>query len=307
MVACAGLHYAHTKGVLHRDVKPENLLFTETGQLKVTDFGIAKVVGGSRRARDQRRRDPRHARLHGARAGRGQGPRPARRRLRRRRDALRAALAAGCRSPRRAAASRSCTATCSRSRRRCATSRPTSPAPLADVVMRALARDPKDRYQTPEEFGVAIGEAATKALGAGWFQATGVPVMATGPILASTTLVPSAPQAAAADAAASHAVRSGRETVVGGVAGAGAPPDGRSGADVGGLEARRRPRRPARHPHRRPATPAPSRRSGCVPASPCTCGARCPTTSTSSSRSVRCWTRRLAGAVGAGHAGAARC
>ncbi len=46
MVSCAGLHYAHEHGVLHRDVKPENLLFTQSGQLKVADFGIAKVVGG---------------------------------------------------------------------------------------------------------------------------------------------------------------------------------------------------------------------------------------------------------------------
>src|SRR5687767_6874092 len=43
----AGLHHAHGRGVLHRDVKPENLMFGSEGVLKVTDFGIAKVVGGS--------------------------------------------------------------------------------------------------------------------------------------------------------------------------------------------------------------------------------------------------------------------
>lgn len=37
------LHYAHTRGVWHRDVKPANLVVTPGGQLKVTDFGIARI------------------------------------------------------------------------------------------------------------------------------------------------------------------------------------------------------------------------------------------------------------------------
>src|SRR3954466_2659779 len=43
--ALHGLEHEHRHGVLHRDIKPENLLFDAESQVKVADFGIAKVVG----------------------------------------------------------------------------------------------------------------------------------------------------------------------------------------------------------------------------------------------------------------------
>ena len=41
---CEALQYAHDEGVLHRDIKPENILLNTKGNVKIADFGIAKMM-----------------------------------------------------------------------------------------------------------------------------------------------------------------------------------------------------------------------------------------------------------------------
>ncbi|HWP96217.1 MAG TPA: PASTA domain-containing protein [Syntrophomonadaceae bacterium] len=41
---CDGLQHAHERGIIHRDIKPNNIIITEGGIVKVADFGIAKAI-----------------------------------------------------------------------------------------------------------------------------------------------------------------------------------------------------------------------------------------------------------------------
>ena len=191
LATCAGLHAAHQRGILHRDIKPENLMFSGSGVLKVTDFGIAKVLGGTR-TRATRVGEvvgtpsymaPEHA------MGMTLGP-PA--------DVYAAgvvlfellsgrlpfsddgdALAIVYRHVHEAPADLRELA-------------PLVPASIAAVVMQAIAPRPENRYPTAEVFGVALADAAGAAWGPGWASArTDVIVMGSTPIVSAIERSPS--------------------------------------------------------------------------------------------------------------------
>ena len=44
--SCRGMTAIHECGLIHRDVKPSNILISESGSVKLADFGLAKAVGG---------------------------------------------------------------------------------------------------------------------------------------------------------------------------------------------------------------------------------------------------------------------
>ena len=178
LAVCAGLQHAHAHGVLHRDVKPDNILYSVTGRPKVADFGIAKVLrdgeGQLTHAGDvlgtPAYMAPEQAQgreltattdvyavgvvLYELLAGRlpfveeGDGMALLWRHV------YEAPL-------------------------ELATAAPQVPAAIAAVVMGALAKAPGDRPASAEALAAALAAAASRSWGSGWLEATGVPVTLT--------------------------------------------------------------------------------------------------------------------------------
>ena len=193
LATLAGLQAAHEHQILHRDVKPENLMFSSSGALKVTDFGIAKVVSGEDTLATRAGEvvgTPAYIAPEQARGGdlspatdvyavstmfyellSGQLP------FDDDGDAMALLFKHAFETP-----------TPLRDKA------PFVPEALAEVVMRGLATDPADRYASAEEYGLAIAEACTTAWGPGWLTAEGSPVMGASAIVSATERVTSAPR-----------------------------------------------------------------------------------------------------------------
>lgn len=176
MACCAALQHAHDHGVLHLDVKPDNLMFDAESAVKVTDFGISRVITGGRTmgtvdgqvlgtpaymSPEQARGEELTAASDVYACGvmlyellSGQlpwhGAQTAAELLQQRltQDPI----------PLRDQA-------------------PNVPPMLADVVMRSLARDVEDRFATAEDFGIAIGEACAESWGPEWIDHAGVAIV----------------------------------------------------------------------------------------------------------------------------------
>jgi hypothetical protein len=176
LAVTSALHFAHQRAILHRDVKPDNLLFNSRGVLKLTDFGLAGVLSAPRSARSGAGTVVGTPAYIAPERVTGETLAPAS-------DVYSAAvvlyeLLAG-RLPFPAAADplAQLYQHVYQSPLPLAEVAPETPAGLAEVVMRALEKKPADRYAGADRFGVALAEAATAAWGQGWLQATGVAVM----------------------------------------------------------------------------------------------------------------------------------
>jgi hypothetical protein len=199
MVACSGLSAAHQHGVLHRDMKPENILFGDDSSLKVTDFGIARVLGeddalatrGGEILGTPAYMAPEQA------SGADLGPST---------DVyacgvmLYELLSGRLPYPDDGGSLATVLRHMNEDATPIADVAPAVPSGVAEVVMQAIARNPAERFDTAEAFGVAIGQAASAAWGAGWMDHLGIALREPGPILSSA-------QSGAAGAAVSGANR----------------------------------------------------------------------------------------------------
>ncbi|HYF47452.1 MAG TPA: serine/threonine-protein kinase, partial [Acidimicrobiales bacterium] len=193
VATCAGLQHAHDQQVLHRDIKPENLLFAGDQTLKVTDFGIAEVLGGDQTlatAEGGVVGTPAYMAPEQAEGG-ALGPTA---------DVyatgtLLYELLSG-RLPFEAD-----DAVDLLNRRLAEDPRPLTdvaahvPGPLVEVVMRALARDPGRRQASARELGGEVVAAAADAWGPDWLEHSAVNVLTPLAPIRSTAPAPTTDEA----------------------------------------------------------------------------------------------------------------
>jgi serine/threonine-protein kinase len=185
MVTCAALQYSHEHGILHRDIKPENLLFSTSRVLKVTDFGIARVLGGGETLATSAGEILGTPAYMAPEQAEGTALSPAT-------DVYATGVMLYELLSGRLPYSGDGGALAIVFRHVYEEPTPLGrvapdvhPA-LATVVMQALARRAEDRFSSAEDFGVAIGEAAAQAWGSGWLSRSGMALMSSARMLAST-------------------------------------------------------------------------------------------------------------------------
>jgi serine/threonine-protein kinase len=176
LAALYGLDHAHRRGILHRDVKPENLLFSVKGVLKVSDFGLARMVGaGGVRSTTAATAFGTPAYMAPEQISRTAGS------LSPATDvwALGAVLFEMLAGERPFADGEVGDVLLKRMTMDpppLDMVAPGVPEELADVVMRALARAPASRYQSAGAFAAALEVAVDAALDPGALAATGIPI-----------------------------------------------------------------------------------------------------------------------------------
>lgn len=186
LAASTALHCAHAQGVLHRDVKPENIMFSRRGVVKVTDFGIAKVLIGTGRQFTEPGVVLGTPAFMAPEQAQGVELTPAT-------DVYSLAmvlyelLAGELPFPDDSDPIASLYQRVHESPKPLAAASPETPESVTEVVDHALRRDPAERFATAEDFGLVVAAGARQAWGPGWLEESGVELHGSGRIVAVAT------------------------------------------------------------------------------------------------------------------------
>jgi len=187
LAVCAALEAAHARGILHRDIKPDNVLFTAGGIARLSDFGIAKEIDVD----VQRTRagevigtptymSPEQA--LGRPVGTGSD-------IYSLGIVLYELLGGRAPFPEAATPMEKLFQHARETPIPLSESAPTVSPAIGAVVMRALEKDPTDRYSNAQAFGVALADACFDSFGPGWLAASGTVLMGGGAIEAAALRV----------------------------------------------------------------------------------------------------------------------
>ncbi|WP_256788692.1 serine/threonine-protein kinase [Frankia sp. AvcI1] len=190
VAAAVALAAAHGRGVLHRDVKPDNLLFTGDGVPKVTDFGIAKIVEATAATTTGLVGTPRYMapeQITGGRLGPGT-------------DLYSLAVVLYELFARRSPFPPDLPVAALLHHHLSVAPLPLTeaPGPVADVIASAMAKEPSWRPASALDFAVRLAAAMTATLGPGWLAASGIPVRLPDDVLSAAGHHPTTPRPAAA-------------------------------------------------------------------------------------------------------------